>query len=76
MSVIGEEEEPVRKVEYVGNVKTKEIHHLMNSLYACQIWQMKEDDKVLFYTLEEAKKALEEDGYNGCRHCLSEYHKD
>lgn len=62
--------------EYLGNSNTKEIHDLSNIKPACHIDLINEENKVFFDNIEEAKKAMESKGYDGCRWCLSQYHTD
>lgn len=62
--------------EYLGNSNTKEIHDLRNIKPTCQIDRMNKENKVLFKNIEEAKKAMESMGYNGCRWCLNQYNTD
>ena len=67
----------VKKVpEYLGNSNTQEIHDLSKIKPACQINRINEENKVFFDNIEEAKKAMESKGYDGCRWCLSQYHTD
>lgn len=50
---------------YLGNRKTKEVHHLDNTKPGCQIEKIRET--VHFWTLDEAKRH----GYDPCAHCLT-----
>lgn len=69
-------EPPVKSPEYLGNSNTLEIHDLSNLQPACQIDRMTEAHKVFFEDIEEVKRAIDIEGYNGCRWCLSQFHTD
>ncbi len=57
---------------YVGNANTKEIHDLSRIKKACQFSKILEKNKVYLASLEEVDRAIEEQGYNGCKWCMPE----
>jgi hypothetical protein len=67
---------PVRHGRYVGNSHTHEIHDTENLSPACMFDTITEEHKVFLDSLEEVEQAIEKQGYDGCRWCMSSYDTD
>lgn len=53
---------------YLGNSNTMQVHDLDNSKPGCQISEIKQEHKVSFDTLSEAKRAE----YDPCAYCIGD----
>ncbi|MFC1787365.1 3-hydroxyacyl-CoA dehydrogenase [Halobacteriota archaeon] len=66
---------------YLANMNTKEIHDLkadikLKTRGQCQLDEIKEKHKKLVYTEVTVESLVRNEGYNGCKWCLSKYHTD
>lgn len=63
----------VQHDRYVCNSHTHEIHDTENLKAACMFEAITEEHKVKLNSLQEVEEAIEKQGYNGCRWCMSQY---
>ncbi len=66
---------------YLANTNTKEIHDLEANISSdkralCELDKIKPEHKKDVYTEGEVDLLIKNEGYDGCKHCLPEYHTD
>jgi hypothetical protein len=62
-------------VNFLLNANTKEIHDLRRSTPLCNLPDMKPGHKMYLENITQVKKVLEL-GFDGCKHCMPQYHED
>jgi len=58
---------------YVCNSNTHEIHDTKNLQPACNFEMILEEHKIKLGSLTEVEEAIKNQGYDGCRWCMSQY---
>ena len=63
-------------MSYLANSNTSEIHDLNNTKDGCELEKIKEEHKIPLATLTEVLDYINNKDYDGCIHCLNQYHTD
>lgn len=64
---------PVETGRFVVNTSSKEIHDTRNVTPACNVGSIREEHKKYLDTIEDVKRVITEQGYDGCHYCMPDY---